>query len=96
MHVERQKALLERFSALVKPGGRLIYGTCSLLRQENEEVVEGFLATHPELALIPADTRLPPPGELPPLTRGGFLRVAPHRHGTDGFFGAILGRAGRS
>jgi len=93
MHVERQKALLELFSALVKPGGRLVYGTCSILRQENEEVVQGFLGAHPEFSLVPAEARLPPPGDLPPLTRDGFLRLATHLHGTDGFFGAILGRA---
>ena len=92
MHVERQRALLEQFSALVKPGGRLIYGTCSILRQENEDVVEGFLSRHPEFALVPAESRLPPPPG-PPLTRAGFLRLWPHLHGTDGFFGAILGKA---
>lgn len=88
MHLERQRALLEQFSALVKPGGRLIYGTCSILRAENEDVVEQFLARHPEFTAIPAETRLPPN-----TTRGGYLRVYPHLHGTDGFFGAILGRA---
>ena len=45
----RQKALLERFATLVKPGGRLIYGTCSVLREENEAVVEDFLAAPPGL-----------------------------------------------
>jgi len=88
MHVERQRALVEQFSALVKPGGRLIYGTCSILRQENEDVVEGFLSRHPEFKLLPAEARVPPQ-----LTRGGYLRLWPHLHGTDGFFGAILGRA---
>jgi len=92
MHVERQRALLEQFSALVKPGGRLIYGTCSILRQENEEVVQGFLSRHPEYALVPAETRLPASAG-PPLTRDGYLRLLPHLHGTDGFFGAILVRA---
>src|SRR5512132_1269453 len=49
-HVARQKRLLEEFSALVKPGGRLVYGTCSVLREENEEVVEDFLARHAEFS----------------------------------------------
>ncbi|HEY8207587.1 MAG TPA: methyltransferase domain-containing protein [Myxococcaceae bacterium] len=93
MHLERQRALLEQFSTLVKPGGRLIYGTCSILRAENEDVVEGFLSRHPEFSLVPAETRLPAPGKGPPLTRGGYLRLYTHLHGTDGFFGAILGRA---
>lgn len=99
-HVARQQALLAQFSRLVKPGGRLIYGTCSVLRQENEEVVEDFLARHPDFRLLPAEQVLPAPagpalaGPAPgaPLTRGGYLRLAPHLHGTDGFFGAILGR----
>lgn len=91
-HVERQKALLERFSTLVKPGGRLIYGTCSVLREENEAVVEHFLARHPDFSVRPVSAELGP--ELGArLSRGPFLRLAPHTHGTDGFFGAILVRA---
>ena len=54
-HVEKQKMLIDRFAKLVKPGGRLIYGTCSLLREENEGVVEHFLATHPDFSVAPAD-----------------------------------------
>jgi 16S rRNA (cytosine967-C5)-methyltransferase len=97
-HVARQKALLEQFHRLVKPGGRLIYGTCSVLRQENEEVVEDFLTRHPDYRLLPAEEVLPPQASQagtasPPLTRGGCLRLFPHLHGTDGFFGAILRRA---
>jgi 16S rRNA (cytosine967-C5)-methyltransferase len=90
-HVQRQKTLLERFSKLVKPGGRLIYGTCSLLSEENEEVVQDFLEKHPDFSLAPAATWL---GEelAEKTTRGGMLRLFPHRHGTDGFFGAVLVR----
>ncbi|WP_407660006.1 RsmB/NOP family class I SAM-dependent RNA methyltransferase [Hyalangium gracile] len=91
-HVARQKALLERFSTLVKPGGRLIYGTCSILREENEAVVEDFLARHPDFSVRPVTEELGP--ELgAKVSRGPFLRLAPHLHGTDGFFGAILVRA---
>jgi 16S rRNA (cytosine967-C5)-methyltransferase len=91
-HVARQKALLERFSTLVKPGGRLIYGTCSILREENEAVVEDFLARHPDFSVRPVTEELGP--ELgAKVSRGPFLRLAPHTHGTDGFFGAILVRA---
>jgi 16S rRNA (cytosine967-C5)-methyltransferase len=91
-HVARQKALLERFSTLVKPGGRLIYGTCSILREENEAVVEDFLARHPNFSVRPVAEELGP--ELgAKVSRGPFLRLAPHTHGTDGFFGAILVRA---
>ncbi|MGQ0504288.1 MAG: RsmB/NOP family class I SAM-dependent RNA methyltransferase [Myxococcaceae bacterium] len=87
----RQSELLERFSTLVKPGGRIIYGTCSVLREENEDVVEKFLAKHPEFSVRPVSEELGP--ELgKKVSRDGFLRLSPHLHGTDGFFGAILVR----
>lgn len=90
-HVERQKTLLARFSTFVKPGGRLVYGTCSLLTEENEAVVSWFLGGHPEFELAPAARWLGP--ELAErTTRDGMLRLYPHRHGTDGFFGAVLVR----
>jgi 16S rRNA (cytosine967-C5)-methyltransferase len=88
----RQRVLLEQFSALVKPGGRLIYGTCSVLAPENEAVVESFLAAHPEFRVLPPADKLGP--ELgAQVSRGDFLRLSTHTHGTDGFFGAILLRA---
>lgn len=89
-HVARQKVLLERFSRMVKPGGRLIYGTCSVLREENEGVVEDFLAHHKAFKLYDLAPLL---GELfPKVTRNGMLRLFPHVHQTDGFFGAVLVR----
>ncbi|HEY1089327.1 MAG TPA: RsmB/NOP family class I SAM-dependent RNA methyltransferase, partial [Archangium sp.] len=90
-HVEKQKVLIARFAKLVKPGGRLIYGTCSLLREENEAVVEDFLKTHPDFSLTPVTPWL---GEAlaSKTTRDGMLRLYPHRHDTDGFFGAVLVR----
>ncbi|NVJ06636.1 RsmB/NOP family class I SAM-dependent RNA methyltransferase [Myxococcus sp. AM001] len=92
MHVGRQKALLARFATLVKPGGRLIYGTCSVLREENEDVVEDFLAKHPDFTVKPVGELLG--AELAEkVGPGPFLRLAPHTHGTDGFFGAVLVRA---
>lgn len=91
-HVEIQKKLLERFCPLVKPDGLLIYGTCSYFRDENEDVVKWFLGKHPEYSLVPAERSLGK--ELAAKTcRDGFLRLFPHRHGTDAFFGAILKRA---
>ena len=91
-HVQRQKTLLARFSTLVKPGGRLVYGTCSLLRDENEDVITDFLGRHPDFALTPAAPWL---GEAiaEKTTRDGMLRLFPNRHDTDGFFGAVLVRA---
>ena len=88
-HVTKQRMLIARFAKLVKAGGRLIYGTCSLLREENEGVVEHFLSTHPDFELTPVTPWLG--AELAAeTTRGGMLRLYPHRHDTDGFFGAVL------
>jgi 16S rRNA (cytosine967-C5)-methyltransferase len=92
VHSQRQRELLSRFTALVKPGGRLVYGTCSILREENEAVVEDFLRGHPQFSLRPAAEELPE-GVGERVTEHGFLKLFPHRHGTDGFFGAILVRA---
>lgn len=90
-HVQIQQTLIARFAKLVKPGGRLIYGTCSILREENEGVIEDFLAKHPDFSLTPATPWL---GEAlaSKVTRGGMLRLFTHRHDTDGFFGAVLVR----
>ena len=94
-HVQRQRALLERFAPLVKPGGRLIYGTCSVLEEENEAVVRWFLERHPSFSVLPPADRL---GEElgRRVSEGEFLRLSPGRHGTDGFFGAILAAPTRS
>jgi 16S rRNA (cytosine967-C5)-methyltransferase len=88
-YVAKQRALLDQFAPMVKPGGRLVYGTCSVLREENEDVVATFLASHGEFEVMPAEAVLG--SELgPKVTRNGFLRTWPHLHGTDGFFGAVL------
>ena len=87
-----QQRLLAAAAALVRPGGRLVYATCSLLREENEAIVAAFRATHPAYTLLPAGevlTRRHVP--LPPEP-DGCLRLLPHRHGTDGFFAAVLER----
>ncbi len=92
-HVARQKQLLARFATFAKPKGRVIYGTCSLLTEENENVIDDFLGSHPDFELAPATTWLGPElGEK--TTRNGMLRLAPHLHNTDGFFGAVLVRKG--
>jgi len=88
---QTQGAILARAADLVAPGGRLVYGTCSVLRAENEDVVDAFLADHPafqrlSVAQVLGDARA---SELK-LARD--LRVAPHSHHTDGFFGAVLQR----
>jgi 16S rRNA (cytosine967-C5)-methyltransferase len=91
MQARRQGELLFLFAELVRPGGRLIYSTCSVLPEENEAVVQSFLASRPDFALRPASIALGDAlaAEVAP---DGFLRVAPHTHGTDGFFGAVLQR----
>jgi 16S rRNA (cytosine967-C5)-methyltransferase len=92
-HVARQKTLLARFATMVKPGGRLVYGTCSVLRAENEDVIADFLRTHADFQVRPVAELL---GEELAQRLGGsgpFLRLAPHLHNTDGFFGAVLVRA---
>jgi 16S rRNA (cytosine967-C5)-methyltransferase len=91
----KQSAILGAAAALVKPGGRLLYATCSILDEENGAVVEGFLTNHPDFALVAARPALAasrialPPGE----PDDAFLRLRPDVHGTDAFFGALMARA---
>jgi 16S rRNA (cytosine967-C5)-methyltransferase len=87
----KQAAILRAAARLLKPGGRLVYATCSLLPEENEDVVAAFLAEHADFrqldcAEILREARIP-------LDTGLFFRVFPHLHGTDGFFAAVLARA---
>ena len=89
-HVERQRRLLHQFSALVKPGGRLVYGTCSVFRDENEDVVEAFLNEHPAFEVLPVKDVLGEALGQRVSPDGRFLRLSPHLQGTDGFFGAVL------
>ena len=82
-----QRAILDNVSGYVRPGGVLLYSTCTLLERENGAVVDGFLAAHPEYA--PEPFTLPgPAGEAPE----GRLTLWPHIHDTDGFFIAKLRR----
>jgi 16S rRNA (cytosine967-C5)-methyltransferase len=83
-----QKRILANASACVKKEGLLLYSTCSVMPEENEDVVAAFLEGHPDFA--PARPAADFPAEV--LAPKGFLRTVPHRHGTDGFFGALLRR----
>jgi 16S rRNA (cytosine967-C5)-methyltransferase len=87
----QQLAIAERAAALVKPGGRLVYATCTILEAENQRVVDRFLERHPTFERMPVKAiwgaeRANQVGD------GTYLKVVPQRHGTDGFFAAVLRR----
>ncbi len=91
--VAKQSVILDTAAGLVRPGGRLIYATCSLLPQEDEEQVHAFLARRAAFAVVPLASIWP--GLRPDMAipcAGDFLVLAPHSHGTDGFFCAVLER----
>jgi 16S rRNA (cytosine967-C5)-methyltransferase len=88
--VAKQRAILAAAARLAKPGGRLVYATCSILPDENQAVVDDFLATHPDFRAGDAAAALAQAGC--PLDTGPTLQLLPHRHGCDGFFAAILER----
>ena len=91
--VDRQQRILASAARLVRPGGRLVYVTCSLLREEDEAQAEAFLAVEPGFSLLPAARVWAEAigGEAPADCRD-YLRLTPARHGTDGFFAAIFER----
>ena len=89
--VDTQKRILAAAAQLVKPGGRLVYATCSLLREENEDIVEDFLAAHADFCIVPAGeilARRHIPLEMP----GPALQLLTHRHHTDSFYAVALER----
>jgi 16S rRNA (cytosine967-C5)-methyltransferase len=86
-NTNRQREILGAAAGMVKPGGRLVYATCSLEPEENDEVSAAFVDTHP-------DFRVDPPDDFPvALDARGFLRCLPHVHGTDGFTAVRFRRA---
>jgi 16S rRNA (cytosine967-C5)-methyltransferase len=87
---EQQFRILEAASGLVKPGGRLVYATCSLLAAENEAVADRFAAAHPEFAGLSCSDLLA--AQRIPIDSAERLRLWPHEHGTDGFFAAAFER----
>jgi 16S rRNA (cytosine967-C5)-methyltransferase len=87
-----QHSILDSASRLVKPGGRLIYATCSMLPEENERQIEAFLAAHPDFTVKPVDDIWEQAvGTASPGT-GPHMRLSPARHGTDGFFAGVMER----
>ncbi|MDH3210432.1 MAG: RsmB/NOP family class I SAM-dependent RNA methyltransferase, partial [Burkholderiaceae bacterium] len=92
----KQRAILSSAVRLLKPGGRLVCATCSLLEAEGEAIALDFAAAHAsDLVALPVAELLArvqvPAAES--LVRGNFLRLWPHRHGTDGFFAAAWERS---
>jgi 16S rRNA (cytosine967-C5)-methyltransferase len=85
---QTQASLIRAGAKLVKRGGRLVYATCSLLPEENEAIVDAFLAESPEFQLVPAKESLL--AQRIPLDTGNYLQLNPAVHGTDGFFAAVL------
>jgi len=86
----KQRAILESASRLVKPGGRLVYATCSILPEENEAIADDFAGGHAEFAEL--DCRDLLAAQRIPLECDRRLRLWPHRHGCDGFFAAVFER----
>lgn len=90
-----QGEILERAARFVRPGGSLVYATCTLMREENEAVVSRFLSRSSEFIVDDPRGLLPPEAhEL--VGADGFLRTFPNRHGLDGFFAARLKRQART
>jgi 16S rRNA (cytosine967-C5)-methyltransferase len=98
VRLKDQSAVLERAAALVKPGGRIAYITCSVLPAENGEQIRGFLARHPEFAVVPPAQTVAVLGDkaeaftAATLVSAEGLLMTPRRTGTDGFFVATLTR----
>lgn len=83
-----QRSLVERAATLCAPGGRVVYATCTVLRTENQDVVDQVIAAHPQIRKLPLAEVLG--AERAAALGGEAFTVTPHRHGTDGFFAQVL------
>jgi 16S rRNA (cytosine967-C5)-methyltransferase len=86
----KQTAILASAARLLKQGGRLVYATCSILQEENQGIVQAFLAAHPDFTLLPAGEVLRQ--QHIDLAMSDYLQLTPQQHNTDGFFAAVLER----
>ena len=86
---EKQRSILEAAAPLVKPQGQVFYATCTLLRQENEDVVDEFLSRHPDFTIGVIRTMIQQ-WQNKEMTAGPFFKLLPYLHGTDGFFGVVF------
>ncbi|HUO12632.1 MAG TPA: RsmB/NOP family class I SAM-dependent RNA methyltransferase, partial [Caulobacteraceae bacterium] len=100
---QEQDEVLAAAGGFVKPGGRMIYVTCSLLMEENEDRIAAFMAAHPDFSIASALDQIAASGLVEPSalamlaerrTAEGFLRLTPLTTGADGFFIAVLERRG--
>ncbi len=91
-HQARQARILDRAARLVAPGGRLVYATCSILASENAPRIDGFLAANTGFSLLPVADIWGTIVDRPAPSEGAYLTLTPARHGTDGFFAAIMER----
>jgi 16S rRNA (cytosine967-C5)-methyltransferase len=80
--------MLKNAARLLRPGGVLVYSTCSTSQQENEDVVRDFLSRHTDCVLENLNGLFPEYREI--FTEDGMFRAWPHRHGMDGFFAARI------
>ena len=87
----KQAAILAAAARLLRPGGRLVYATCSILAEENEDIVNAFLVTHADFHRLSAREVLAAQGIV--IDCGEDMRLSPQKHGTDGFYAAVLERA---
>lgn len=87
----KQTAILHQYAACVKLNGRLVYATCTMIKSENDDVVDNFLAAHAEFEIMEPSTILKR-YELESLTTEKYFLLSPHVHGTDGFFAAVMRR----
>ena len=91
---EVQAEILEKVVDTVKPGGKLVYATCSLFREENEDQIERFLKSHDDFELLDVSNHWPD-GVISPVV-GPYMRLTPKDHNTDGFFAAVMQRKSNS
>ena len=91
-----QRSMVAHASRVVRPGGRLVYATCSSEPEENEEVVDAFLADHPDFEPVHPDQCSPPlsQGLRDTIDDHGRLSTAPDTHGLEAFFAAVMRRRG--
>ena len=87
----KQKEIISEYSRFVKPGGFLVYVTCTISREENEDIVYGFLNENDDFQKVPAvSINSDLFGKL--MDEECFFKSMPHKHNTDGFFGAVMRR----